>query len=222
MDLHHIKELSGIYSIAPAAIIGLIRYARILKTFRPFIFLMVIALITEIATHIISYHYDTSNAAIINTYNLIECTLWIWQFYNWDTFKKKSSLLPLLIVVLAGIWMTDNVIFQKLNTFSSSFAIAYSFSLVFLSINQANRQIVEERKTLFKDAKFLMCIGILIFSTARILVETFFLLDVAQANTSFLMNVFTILRYVNVFVNLLFALATIWIPTRQRFSMPSS
>jgi hypothetical protein len=222
MDFDHFKELKNVYSIAPAAIIGLFRYVKVLKTFRPFIFLMVIALITEITTHIVIYHYGRGNAAIINIYGLIECILWLWLFYNWNTFKKKSPALLLLILLLAGVWTTDNVILHKLNTFSSSFAIIYSFTLVFLSINQVNRQIVEERKNLFTDAKFLICAGILIFYTNRILVETFFLLDVAQTNPKFLSNIFDILEYVNVFVNLLFALATIWIPTRQRFSLPSS
>jgi hypothetical protein len=222
MDLDHFEKLKNVYSIAPAAIIGLIRYGRILKTFRPFIILMVIALITEITTHVVIYHYLTGNAVIINIYGLIECLLWLWQFYNWDTFKKRSPALPLLVAILVGTWLIDNVIFHKLNTFSSSFSIMYSFTLVFLSINQVNRQIVEERKNLFKDAKFLTCAGILIFYTNRILVETFFLLDMAQTNSKFLSHVFYILEYVNVFVNLLFALATIWIPTRQRFSLPSS
>jgi hypothetical protein len=222
MDLDHFAQLKNVYSIAPAAIIGLLRYPKILKTFRPFILLMIIALITEIVTHIVIFHYRKHNAVYINIYGLIECMLWLWQFYNWNTFKKKSRVLPILVILLAGIWMTDNVIFQKLNSFSSSFAIIYSFTLVFLSINQVNRQIVEERKNLFRDAKFLICAGILIFYTDRIFVETFFLIDIAQANLHFLSNVFAILEYVNVFVNLLFTLATIWIPTRQRFSLQSS
>jgi hypothetical protein len=222
MDLPHIKLLIGIYSVAPAVIIGICRYAKVLKTFRPFILLMVISLITEIATHITVYHYYMGNAVIINIYNLIECLFWLWLFYNWNAFKKRSPVLPALATLLIGTWVIENIIFSKLSTFSSGFIIIYSFTLVFLSINQVNKQIVEERKNLFTDAKFLICAGILLFYTDRILIESFYLLDIAQANAKFLQKLFNILQYANLFVNLLFAFAAIWIPTRQRFSLPSS
>jgi hypothetical protein len=222
MDFDHFELLLNVYSIAPAAIIGLFRYTKVLKTFRPFIILIVTALITEIVNHIIIYHYGKGNAVIINIYGLIECLLWLWQFYYWNAFKKRSRLLPILVSLLIGVWAADNIILGKLNTFSSWFTIMYSFTLVFLSINEVNRQIVEERKNIFTNAKFLACAGILLFYTNRILVESFYLLDMVQTNREFLRQLFQILKYVNLFVNLLFAFATIWIPTRQRFSLPSS
>jgi hypothetical protein len=222
MDFDHFELLLNVYSIAPGAIIGLIRYRKVLKTFRPFIILIVTALITEIVNHVLIYHYGKGNAVIINIYGLVECFLWLWQFYNWNAFRKRSRLLPILVTLLIVIWTADNIILGKLNTFSSWFTIVYSFTLVFLSINEVNRQIVEERKNIFINTKFLACAGILLFYTYRILVESFYLLDMAQANKEFLRELFRILIYVNLFVNLLFAFATIWIPTLQRFYLPSS
>ncbi len=37
----------------------------------------------------------------------------------------------------------------------------------------------------------------------------------------FLMNVTTILIYINLFTNLVFALAVLWMPAKHRFSLPS-
>jgi hypothetical protein len=50
-------------------------------------------------------------------------------------------------------------------------------------------------------------------------VECFYMLEIHE-NSRFLTNIFSILVIANVFVNLLFALATSWIPKRQKFSLP--
>ena len=220
--MHHLSMYSGLYSIALAALIGLARFPKVHKTFHPFIFLVTVALVPEIANRVTIGYYQGSNAVITNIYGLIEYLFWLWQFYNWNAFKKGSRSLMVLLLLPTAVWITENVILGKLSTFSSGFAILYSFCVVFLAINQVNRQIVEERKNLFSNPTFLICSGLIIFFTYRILVESFYLLDMAQTNREFLHNIFNILKFVNVFVNLLFAFAALWIPTRQRFSLPSS
>ncbi len=50
------------------------------------------------------------------------------------------------------------------------------------------------------------------------MVESFYVMDINQSN-SFLLNIFYYTRVSEPFVNLLYALATLWIPTRQRFTM---
>jgi uncharacterized membrane protein (DUF373 family) len=91
---------------------------------------------------------------------------------------------------------------------------------VFLAINQVNRLIVEEKKNLLSNSKFLICTGAMIFYTYKIMVESFYIFKLDQSN-DFLSNIYYILVFVNLFVNLLFALAILWIPTRQRFTLPS-
>lgn len=208
------------YSIVIAAIIGLIRFRRIHRTYQPFIFIILSAVLNEIVSStLIRLHQ--SNAVSTNLFGLVEIILWLWQFKRWGAFSKRAWQYPSLLIPLCAVWITENIILGKLFTFSSLFAIAYSFVLVFLSINQVNKQIVEEKKNLLTNPKFLICSGTIIFYTYRILVESFYLLELPQSD-DFLSNVFTILAFVNLFVNLLFALAVLWIPTRQRFSLPSS
>ncbi len=104
--------------------------------------------------------------------------------------------------------------------FSSFFSIVSSFVLIFLAINQVNQLIIQEKRNLLKNSKFLICAGVLIFFTYKIMVESFYVMKLDQS-TIFLSGIFNILVFVNLFVNLLFALATLWIPTRQRFTLPS-
>ena len=208
----------GSYSIAVAVIIGLIRFTRIHRAYQPFVFITVASLINEVISHIL-IHYKKSNAITINLLGLADVLLWLWQFRRWNGFNKQSSQFHVVAILMISIWIFENLILGKLFTFSSVYAIIFSFAVVFFSINQVNRQIVEEKGNLFTNAKFLICSGTILFFTYRILVECFYLLDM-QKSDSFLANVFSILAFVNLIVNLLFALATLWIPARQKFSLP--
>lgn len=212
--------LIGSYSITIAVVIGLIRLPRIHKSYQPFIFILIAGLLNEIcSTILISQGY--SNAVPTNIVTLIEVWLWMWQFSKWNAFSGKRWLYLTLMIAMTSLWLTENVILGKLFIFSSWCSLVFSFCIVFLSISQANKQIVEEKRNLITNAKFLICSGAILFYTYRILVECFYLLQLEQSGT-FLSNIFSILAFVNLFVNLLFAFATLWIPTRQRFSLPSS
>jgi len=212
--------LIGSYSIALAAIIGLCRLQKIHWTYKPFVFITVVALLNEVASHILIAQHR-SNAISVNLFSLLELLLWMWQFKRWNAFDQSKNRFALLLIFLLSIWITENILLQKITVFSSWFAITYSFCMVFLSINQVNRQIVAENRNLLRNPKFLICSGTIIFYTYRILVECFYLLQMEDSN-AFLTNIFSILVFVNLFVNLLFALAVVWIPKRQRFSLPSS
>ena len=207
------------YSIAIAAVFGLIRFRHIHRTYQPFIFITLAALTNEIVSTLLIMS-DRSNAISTNILNLTECALWLLQIKKWGGFRHRKWEFPVLFSILATIWIAENIIMGKIIIFSSVFAIVSAFILVFLVINQVNRLIVEERTNLLRNSKFLICVGAILFYTYRIMVESFYVLKLDQSD-NFLLNIFGILVFVNLFVNLLFALAILWIPTRQRFSLPS-
>jgi hypothetical protein len=125
-------------------------------------------------------------------------------------------LFIVLVSALSTYWFTEHILFWKIVTFQSAFAIIYSFCLVFLAINQINLLITEERKPLYRNAKFIICIGILIFFTFKIMVESFSVLKL-NLSDMFMSDVYDILVCVNFLVNLLFAYAAIRMPTREPF-----
>ena len=207
------------FSIAIAVAIGLIRIGKILPSYRPFVYILVLSLLVEIVNLLLS-HYVGTNAVSVNVYILVDCYLWLWQFSCWGSFKNNRSTLWLLVGCLSAIWMVEHVWIQKIWTFSSIFRISYSFVLVFLCIDQLNHMIANERKSLLRSARFLICLGIVFFYSYKILVETFYLFHLTLSDT-FYSYLYYILVWMNLFVNLLFALAALWIPTRQRFTLPS-
>ena len=207
------------YSIAVAATIGVVRFRKIPRTYHPFILITLAALANEIASTllIMSNH---SNAVSTNILNFVEGCLWLIQIRVWGGFQRQKWMFNALFAGMTVIWVVENLILGKLFVFSSIFSLTSALVFVFLAINQVNRLIVEEKGNLLQNSRFLICVGIIIFYTYRIMVESFYLQNMDQSN-QFLENVFGILVFVNVFVNLLFARAILWIPKRQKFSLPS-
>ncbi len=206
-------------SILIAAIIGLVRAGKIHRDYYPFICITVAGFLSELIS-MISIHWYHNNAVVSNIFSALEFVLWFWQFKKWNGLFKNNWISATLLGSLLALWVIENIVLKKIHTFNSIFSIAYSFCLVFMAIGQVNFLIVEERKNLLGNAKFLICTGLMIFNTYRILVESFYVLKI-ELSTSFLTNIYFIVVFVNLFVNLLYALATLWIPTRQKFTLPS-
>jgi hypothetical protein len=161
-----------------------------------------------------------STAVNCNIYVLAEAILYCWLFYNWSSFLRNKKKYGLLLVFICIAWITDNFILHSLHSSNSLFRIISSFVLVFLSIDQINHLITTERSTVLTNARFLISTGIVIYFTYKAMVETFYLFQLDFSN-QFYHNIYIIMDSVNLFVNLIFALAALWIPTRQKYTLPS-
>ncbi len=206
------------YSIVIAAIIGLVRLPRLPGTYQPFIFITILSLASEIISQILITH-KKSNAVAVNMLGLFEAVLWCWQFKNWNTNQKYHLMLRVVVTALLILWIIENIILRKMFVFGYLFPIAFSLVMVILSGIQLSLEIARERGNLLTTPKFLICSGTVLFYTYRILVECFFAPGMSMSDI-FFGNVFIILSLVNFIVNLLFALAVLWIPEKQKFSLP--
>jgi hypothetical protein len=208
---------AGSYSIAIAAVIGWIRLPKLNKAYQPFILITSASLANEIISHILIQH-KKSNAVALNVFGFFDAILWLWQFRKWTRVLKYHVVVHAAAFVLVLLWTLENIVLQKLFTFGSAYAITLSFSVVIFSIIELTRLVAEKDK-LITNAKFLICCGAILFYTYRILVECIYAPGFSK-NEIFLANVFTILALVNLIVNLLFALAVLWIPGKQKFLFP--
>ena len=211
--------LAGSSSILVAVIIAAMRMRRIHGSYHPFVVLLFAGLINEVVSYLLIHVFKESNAVTTNILGLIEGLLWIEQFRRWNTYHDARWAHRVLVAVVLITWTTENVVLEKIFLFSSAYSIGYSFLLVFLAINQMNGLIVSERGNLLVNSRFLISSGVLVFYSYRIFVESFYFFELEESD-EFLANVFSILAFVNLFVNLLFALAAVWIPSRQKFSLP--
>ena len=216
--MYWLTLISG-YSMIIACIIGLVRFRAVPVAYQPFVYFTWLAFANDVLSSIL-VPIIHSNAVNSNVYVLVESLVLLWLFYNWGALRGKNWYLPVLVTTLLIVWVSDNLILNDIAKINSLFRIYYSFVLVFLGINQLNSMIVGERGNMLRNARFLICSGICIFYSYKAFLETFYLFR-TKATIPLLNNVFLILVFVNIFVTLIYALAALWIPTRQKFTLPS-
>jgi hypothetical protein len=89
-----------------------------------------------------------------------------------------------------------------------------------MSIAVLNILLTRERKSLLSHPVFLFCISFIIYYFYKVLVEAFWVYGL-NSGKGFRMRVYAILMYINAFTNIMYAIAILWIPKRQRFTLPS-
>lgn len=208
-------------TIILAVITGLLCAPKMNTVYRPFLILILTAFVNETVGHLlmINHHYNIVNT---NIYCLAEALLIVWQFYRWDLFDKKKNVYLVLVTVLVSYWLIDNILLEGFTKkFNSYFIIGYSYLIVILSITQINKLITSDNRSLIKSATFIICVGFVIFFTYATLVEIFWKYGFTGKGSSFTRSVYHILQYLNSFVNIIYALAFLWIPKKPKFLLQS-
>ena len=206
------------FSILVPATIAWIRLKKVNPIFLPVVYLIWIGALNEILSLAINLS-GYSNAINSNVYVLIEAALLTLQFKNWDLFRKKQSLFKSIMISFLVVWLLENFLIGSIRQFSSYFRIYYSFLIVLMGVTEINRLIVTDRKNLLKNPIFLFCIGFIIYFTYKVLVETFWVYGLNYKRT-FRNSVYDILLWINLFGNLTYAAALLWMNTKLRFTPP--
>lgn len=199
-------------SIGIAAILGWVRIKKTDPAFFPFLLLMAAGLINETIS-LVLVNMGYSNAVAFNVYTLVAALLLGWQFMRWGLFKRKEWYYILQSGFLIG-WTIESLAGD--NLFNSYFITCYSSIVVLLCIEQINREIFRVKRKLYLHPVFLMCMGLLVFHTYSVMVETFWIYGLNKSHV-FRLRIYEIMAYINLFTNLLFAFAIVWIPLRLQY-----
>jgi hypothetical protein len=214
-----ILSLSIIFSV----IIGIIRFNKMDKRYYPFIFYICVVLITELAVKFfIDQRKEWGHWIMpwMNCYALLEFCLLLWFFNQLGLANRNSRNLYFLLGGAVLSWTVMVLFYKGLQNQAQLFYIFYSFVLVFASVYLLNKIIVYEKRSLLRNAEFLICLGVIIFFTFFILywATNISLFGVIRGSASFQRNVGSIKNITNFFVNLLYAVAILWIPTKTKFT----
>lgn len=206
-------------SVLFAATIGAIRFRKMDPSYYPFVYYVCSALVIEIVVYILIQKKMFQTIGFLkNAYAFIEFCLLTWLFNNWGLFKRQKNLFLAILVFFFVLWLSTLFIrgYAKSNL---TFYIVYSFVLIFFSISSFNRMVVNDRKNIFTNARFWICLGIIIFYTYFIVSNTA-RLSVLKPKVSqhFIDSLFEINIYSNLLVNLLYVMAVIWIPRKKNIS----
>jgi len=203
------------FTIIFPIILGLIRMHRIRASYQPFLLFLLLALTAEVVSEV-SIWLTKSNIITSNIYMLLEAGVILYLFYTWGFLKKRPRLLIFLAVIYCITWLIENIYMGLLaENFSSYFVILYSLATVLLSINEINSLIAAFGGNLFRNAKFLICIGLIIMGVYSIITEGFQLIDPDNSRVS--RNIFNLFAIINAFVNIVYAIAVWFIPVRDDY-----
>ena len=207
------------FSIFIGGIIGIARFNKINKNFYPFLFLVWIACVNELVSYIL---IRTHHTTIFNSdlYVLTESLLLILLFRNFQLFKHSGYLFYGLIAFLVIFWLTEEFFIAGPNAINVYFRVSYSFIIVLLSITMINKIIAENKKKIFLNPLFILCAGFIIFFTYKVLVYSFWIYALNSGH-KLLLDMFTIMIYINLLTNLIYAIAVLWMPKKLAFTLPS-
>jgi hypothetical protein len=209
-------ELNAAFSLSimVGAVIGWCRVRKSDPAFFPFLLLLTVGLLNEVIS-IILIRQGRQNVFNYNLYGLVEALLLAWQFLRWGLFKGARRLYYSLQVLFVSLWVAESLL-RSFKVFNSYFIMLHSFLLVLMSISMINRVSLRETLPLWRQPVFLICTGLVIYHDYAVVVEAFWIFGLNYSD-GFRIRIYEILSYINLFTNLLFAFAIIWIPTRLRY-----
>jgi len=208
--------------IAFPLLLGLYRIKKIDIAFFPFIAILACGLLAECLRFFQIWLYFNqgvkTNFIIYNVYILVIAFLYLQLFYNWGTIGTKKWVLYFMWGLLFAVWLLDHVLLgpQRIFILTAIFRMTYSSLLCLLAIHQINRLIVNEKQSLLKNPKFLICISVLLFFVLYIIQESVILFD-PKISKAFFKAIFIIRSRISTFIYLLFFLAILWIPPKKIF-----
>lgn len=163
--------------------------------------------------------HKTTDALITNVFVLAQGLLLVLQFKGWDIYEKRKRYFRVTGVMLLLVWLVEHVFLKNIHEVTHIYRVYYSLVLVFLSLEEINTLFIAERKHLLFNSKFILCVTFIVYFLYKGLIEIFFMYELT-ASTDFSQNLYLIFIVINVFCNLSYALAIIWMPSKQKFILP--
>lgn len=206
------------FTAGVAALIGWIRMKKTDPAFFSFTLLLTIGFITELISFVVMKN-GYSNAVFYNLFVLTEAILVTQLFHRLGLFRRKTTC-RLLQYFYVLFWIVEYVYRWNATVFLSFFIILFSALLVFQSIDLLHRVLFTTPHQLYTNPVFLICMGFIVYFTYTIIVELFWFYGLNQS-TVFRKRIYEVFTYINLFTNILFILATLWIPLKREYILRS-
>jgi hypothetical protein len=198
-------------------IVGLVRYRRLGKTYRPFLLMLAFAVLNQQVTYIFlrTMHF---NSVPNNIYGLLEWILIAWQFHVWGLLRNNKRVFYLLVVMVSLIWVVEDIVLGGITDYPPYFQVFDAFVIVLMSVGKINFMITHDDRSLRGNPIFLICIGFIILFIYEIVLEWAYQMSL-QGATETTTRIIYGFGYVDVLVNIIFAVALLRIPHPQKFTL---
>ena len=182
--------------------IAAFRYKKLDHSFRPFMLLLLLGFINE-SINYASIKLFKTNSISYNFFHIVEFLLLLYQFKIWGFFRSKVFYNSAAIIAMLA-WSTENFIVSNIMVVNPYFRILYAFVIELIIANRLI-YVVNEKTSLAKNARFLICIGLIIVYMYQIIFEGALLSPEPPGRTSeFIIRA---MGYTDILVQLLYSCA---------------
>ncbi len=198
--------------------IGIVRWKVIDTSYYPFVYNLIAVLLVEVIIKLLNNSTDVVKT--VNIFSLADFCLFAWLFHNWGLFNGNKKIFLLIITGALALWIYITFFVTGFGNMNNPYLLVYSAALIFFSVTTFNKIVVHQRINIFTNARFWICIGIIIFYSFFILTRATDLSTgvFRHVSKSFKDNLQLINTYSNFLVNLLYAVAVIWIPRKKNIT----
>lgn len=192
--------------ITLAAILAIFKLKKTNENYRPFLLILIYGFIFELVGFILGKIYQNTSLSS-NTYVLVAAIMWLWQFRKWNTFGRFPNISIWLAISILLVWAWNLIYVGSIFNLMIHYRVYSSFLLVILSVHQLNYLIVHYKENLFKSPLFLICTGLMVQNTLKILTECFYMINTSGAQTTFWASL--------ILSTMLFIVAMKYLPTKK-------
>jgi hypothetical protein len=201
-------------------IIGVIRFTTIDKSYYPFFYLAAISLLVEIAGFIlVKNKIYNPMFAMANVFDYLEFFFCTWLFHLWGLFNFKKNIFLSIILISFVFWLVFTFFTGNNMGYNFYFPVIYSMALLIFTVTTFNKFVIQDRRPIFKNPKFWILLGMIIFFAFYLLtLSTSLTIFGKNVSNSFRRSLQGIVIYSNLIVNLMFAIGALWIPKKKNFT----
>ena len=205
-------------SIFLGGLLALWRITQLDRRFYPFIFILWIGGLNEMASYWLAKngHHTLLNN---NLYVLAESLFLTCFFQRVLVLPSHKETFRALLLSLVLFWITENLLCNRLFSYSNYFRIYYSALLVGMSLLTFNQLLLSEKPLGEATALFMLCTGFIMYFLPKVLVNSFWIYGLSGSRP-FQLQVSRIMVTVNFITNLIYAIAILWIPRKKPSLLP--
>lgn len=213
MNFYYLSFLS--FSIFIPGIMAVLFFRKIGHCYYPFLACLWIGCFNEALSFVLIMQ-GKQTLVNNNIYVLLESLLLCWFLWRASLITSKPLFRGLLLLFIAS-WVAETAVFSRIQDNSTYFRIIYSLALVLISIHGINSILLHYHRSLIRNPKFVLCCAFIIYFTYK----AFILAIVTYGWTrdpDLLVNLYVIMIYLNLGVNLLYALAVLWMTKKPAYT----
>lgn len=198
------------------AVAGLIVYKKMHKVFKPVVYILVLAVLTEL---LVRWSFSSkapliSGYFITNIFLLVNTALHVWLFFELQIIKKKQIAILLLAAFVVAL-LSNIIYLGTISDFCFGAMLVSSILILLMAVEGITIQTFRSKQKWSSDFVFLFCIITVIYNANVVFYFSIALIGVKEGDLHD--KVLNIYRFINAACNILYVWPILCIPRNNSY-----